>query len=121
MCKIVDFSGHWVPSTEIIFILEKVQAVLDYYEQVPLKKPERFDGLVNFHRRFVPRSLKLTQPLTDFIKGKARQLVFNDSVRDAFVKPKRTIDSAAPLSQLGSSASDTALGAVSPQRLVNTW
>ena len=108
---------------------DKISAIVDYPEPSTFRQLRRFNGLVNFYRRFIPRCAELVQPLTDLLRGKRRTLEFTDSARQAFAKLKMAIADIAliahhqpnaPLS-LTTDASDVAVGAVLQQKQGAIW
>ena len=125
----IEFLGHKVSSTGITPLHEKVQAISDYPEPTTFRQLRRFDGLVNFYRRFIPQCAQLMQPLTDLLRGKAKKLVFTEASRIAFVKLKQAISNIASLAHpksdaqlsLVTDASDGAVGAVLQQYVGNMW
>ena len=125
----IDFLGHRITSLGIEPLTDKIQAVIDYPEPTTFKQLRRFDGLVNFYRRFIPQCAQLMQPLTDLLRGKAKTLVFTQEARDAFNALKKAISTIATLNHLDpaaelslvTDASDHAVGAVLQQKVQQEW
>ncbi|CAH8649038.1 unnamed protein product [Dicrocoelium dendriticum] len=125
----VNFLGHRISSAGVVPLQDKIQAIIDYPEPHSFKQLRRFDGLVNFYRRFIPNCASLMQPLTDLLRGKLKTFEFPTAARAAFKSLKEAIaniasiahhDPTAPLS-LSTDASDVAVGAVLQQRVADTW
>jgi hypothetical protein len=125
----VNFLGHSISTNGIEPLPEKVQAIIDYPEPTSFKQLRRFDGLVNFYRRFIPNCAHLMQPLTDLLRGKVRSFTFPAAAQNAFVELKTAIANIASLSHHHPSAplsvtvdaSDLAVGAVLQQQLNGNW
>jgi hypothetical protein len=77
----IDFLGHRISTSGIIPLSDKLKAITDYPEPNSFKQLERFDGLVNFYRRFIPHCAELMQPLTDLLRGK-RKKFFSQTSRE---------------------------------------
>ena len=79
----------------------------------------------NYYRRFIPKCASLQQPLTDLLRGKPKDFVFNSTAREAFKILKNAIAQLAmifhpnPTAQLSlqTDASDVAVGAVLQQHI----
>ena len=128
-CAEVSFLGHQLSAEGITPLTDKVQAIMDYPEPTSFKQLRRFDGLVNFYRRFIPNCAQLMQPLTDILRGKPKKFSFSDAARHAFASLKQAISNIAfikyyepqvPLS-LTTDASDVAVGAVLQQFTQREW
>ena len=59
-----------------------------------MKSLQRFLGLVNFYRRFLPGIAAILRPLTDALAGAPRQLRWNDAMQAAFAKAKQELATA---------------------------
>jgi cleavage and polyadenylation specificity factor subunit 1 len=125
----VNFLGHRIDSKGITPLPEKVQAIVDYPEPTSFRQLRRFDGLVNFYRRFIPHCAQQMQPLTDLLRGKTKHFVFPETAKDAFCTLKLSLskvvslihhEQAAPLS-LVTDASNVAVGAVLQQFVQDQW
>ncbi len=49
-----------------------------------IKQLQRFLGMVNFYRRFLPKCAQVLIPLTDLLKGGAKTLEWTVSTQEAF-------------------------------------
>ncbi|CAH8592531.1 unnamed protein product [Dicrocoelium dendriticum] len=125
---IVDLTAS-LAGKSVVPLQDKIQAIIDYPEPHSFKQLRRFDGIVNFYRRFIPNCASLMQPLTDLIRGKLKTSEFPTAARAASKSLKEAIaniasiahqDPTAPLS-LSTDASDVAVGAVLQQRVADTW
>jgi hypothetical protein len=53
-----------------------------------IKQLQRFLGMVNFYRRFMPKCAQILKPLTDLLKGGAKTLEWTVSAQEAFQMQK---------------------------------
>jgi hypothetical protein len=49
-----------------------------------IKQLQRFLGMVNFYRRFLPKCAQILKPLTDLLKGGAKMLEWTVSAQNVF-------------------------------------
>jgi hypothetical protein len=61
----IEFLGHQVNSEGIAPLASQVQAVHEFKRPGTQKELQRFLGLVNFYRRFLPSAARVLLPLTD--------------------------------------------------------
>ena len=108
---------------------EKVEAVTHFPEPSTVKGLQEFIGMVNFYRRFLPHAANTMLPLFEALKGKAKKLSWNETMRKAFEDTKKLLADATMLAHprhdaqlsLASNASDHAVGAVLQQFVNNGW
>jgi hypothetical protein len=62
-----------------------------------IKQLQRFLGMVNFYRRFLPNCAQVLHPLTDLLKGGLRILQWTATAQESFQKVKRLLAAAVPL------------------------
>ncbi len=80
-----------------------------------IKQLQRFLGMVNFYRRFLPNCAQVLKPLTDLLRGGAKTLQLTATAQEAFQKAKCLPAAAVPLQHpapdaelsLATDASDT--------------
>ena len=106
-----------------------VQAILDYPLPTTVKDLQRFLGLINFYRRFVPHAAAILRPLTDALVGAPKTLSWTPSMTTAFHQAQHALSHAtllahphptAPLS-LATDASDSHVGGVLQQQIFQQW
>jgi hypothetical protein len=68
----LKFLGHMVDEAGITPLPKHVAAVQDCPPPTDIKQLQRFLGLINFYRRFLPAVAHTLQPLTDLLKGSPR-------------------------------------------------
>jgi len=125
----LKFLGHMVSEAGVIPLPRHVEAVRDFPPPTDVKGLQRFLGLVNFYRRFLPAIAKTLRPLTDLLKGSPKLLAWSDEAATAFEAAKAALVAAVPLSHpsplaklsLSVDASDSHVGAVLQQRSGQSW
>ena len=80
----LQFLGHHVSARGIRPLPEKVDAVRRFERPRTVKSLQRFLGLVNFYRRFLPHIAATMRPLTDALAGTPRQLQWTARNDDSF-------------------------------------
>lgn len=132
----LNFLGHEIKADGIRPLRERVDAIQQFPVPTSVRAVQRFLGMVNFYRRFVPGMARTLQPmhdhLTDFQKrnksGRAK-LDWPPPCDVAFKKVKQDLADASLLAHLrddaelclATDASDTAVGAVLQQRSEKGW
>jgi RNase H-like domain found in reverse transcriptase len=125
----VEFLGHLVSSSGVRPLSSHVEAIREFPRPSTVKELQKFLGLLNFYRRFVPCAAQLLRLLTDALAGKRRGLTWSDEMQRAFEQAKLAVaevaelthpDPAAPIS-LTTDASATHMGAVLQQWHVGSW
>lgn len=121
----IEFLGHRISRRGIAPLREKVTAIENFSRPDTVKGLQRFLGMINFYRRFVPRIAAVLRPLTDALAGKPKSLQWSASMEKAFKEAKTALARATMLShpdrtaklQLITDASKKALGGVVQQVL----
>ena len=90
----LDFLGHRVTQQGIRPLADKVRAVRQYQQPQSVKSLQRFLGMLNFYRRFLPGIAEVLRPLTDALAGKPKQLHWTDAMTSAFERAKRCLGNA---------------------------
>jgi hypothetical protein len=106
-----------------------VAAVQDCPPPTDIKQLQRFLGLINFYRRFLPAVARTLQPLTDLLKGSPKVLLWSPAAEAAFVAAKAALVAAVPLCHpapqavlsLAVDASDSHVGGVLQQKCKKGW
>ena len=93
----IDFLGHRVSARGIRPLPDKVEAVRRFERPRSVRALQRFLGLVNFYRRFLPNIAATMRPLTDALAGAPRQLQWTDGMSAAFEATKQRLATAALL------------------------
>jgi len=94
----VKFLGHQVSASGVVPLARHVSAVQDFPQPGDVKALQRFLGLINFYRRFLPGVARTLKPLTDALVGSPKLLVWSDNLDKAFVAAKLALVNAVPLS-----------------------
>nr|VZI41019.1 unnamed protein product [Spirometra erinaceieuropaei] len=124
----LDFLGHHIDAQGLRPLSSKVEAIRDFPPPTSKRQPQRFLGMVNFYRRFLPNCAYLMLPLTNLLSGPKGPLELRGHALTAFERLKTSLADAtllthpapeAPLS-LMVDASTVAVGAVLQQHINNS-
>ena len=91
----VDFLGHTVSPQGILPTPAKVQGITDFERPTSVKAVQRFLGMVNYYRRFIPKHSDITDPLIDCVRTKHVQ--WGPEQEAAFQDIKRALAAASYL------------------------
>jgi hypothetical protein len=124
----VDFLGHHVTASGLSPIASHTQPILEFPTPSDVKMLQKFLGMLNFWRRFLPGIARVLKPLTDATSGKGK-LLWTSEMQIAFDHAKALLVSAVPLQHphphatlsLATDASDTHVGAVLQQKTDGCW
>jgi transposase InsO family protein len=126
----ITFLGHRLSAGGMAPVVEHVAAVESFPQPVDLKQLQRFLGLLNYYRRFVPGMAKILVPLTNATAGKPKgKLVWTQEMLDSFQAAKAALAAAVPLHfpdpaanlSLAVDASGSHVGAVLQQQSGVFW
>ena len=84
----LKFLGHRGMSEGIRPLEEKVGAVQQFQQPKRVKSLQRFLGMLNFYRRFLPGIASVLRPLTDALVGAPKHLVWTEKMMSSFVEAK---------------------------------
>ncbi len=123
----LDFLGHHVDSNGLSPLPSKVEAIRDFPPPNSKRQVQRFLGMVNFYRRFIPNCADRMLPLTNLLSGPKGPLELTGEALVAFDRVKTALADAtllthpAPEAQLSLmvDASSVAVGAVLQQHLAD--
>nr|VZI36105.1 unnamed protein product [Spirometra erinaceieuropaei] len=124
----LEFLGHLVDSHGIRPLPSKVAAIRYFPTPTSKRQLQRFLGMVNFYRRFLPNCADLMLPLTNMLSGPKGPLELTGEALTAFERIKNSLADAtllthpAPEAQLSLmvDASTVAVGAVLQQHLAGS-
>jgi hypothetical protein len=94
----VKFLGHMVNETGLTPLPRHVAAVESFPPPQDIKQLQRFLGLINFYRRFLPSAAQTLKPLTNLLRGSPKTLEWSASAETAFRAAKAALVAAVPLS-----------------------
>ncbi|BHF73292.1 hypothetical protein SprV_0401637300 [Sparganum proliferum] len=121
----LEFLGHLIDSNGIRPLSSKVAAIRDFPPPTSKRQLQRFLGMVNFYRRFLPNCADTILPLTNLLSGSKRTFELTPAALTSFEQVKALLADAtllthshadAPIS-LMVDASNVAVGAVLQQSL----
>ncbi|CAH8464717.1 unnamed protein product [Dicrocoelium dendriticum] len=126
----IEFLGHHIDQYGIRPLDDRVRAIRDFPVPTTLAAIRRFNGMLNYYRRFLPHCANLLSPLTDLLRGRKNgQVELTAAAAEAFKASKEALakavmlhhfDPNAPLS-VAVDASDSAIGAVLQQHTNGDW
>ena len=93
----IEFLGHRVSERGIAPVKSKVEAVQNFKQPQSVRALQRFLGMINFYRRFLPGIAATLRPLTDALVGAPRHLKWTETMASAFQRAKQQLASAALL------------------------
>ncbi len=76
--------GHTVSATGAAPTADHGADVKNCPPPQDIKQLQRFLGMINFYRRFLPKCAQILKPLTDLLKGGAKTLEWTVSAQEAF-------------------------------------
>lgn len=78
----VKFLGHIVSSDGLSPLPENIEAIVNYNAPRSIKSVQRFLGMINFYRRFIPNCSVIAKPISSLLS--AKNLVWTDQCQEAF-------------------------------------
>ncbi len=122
----LDFLGHRISAAGVAPLQENVQVILDFPKPTDCKSLQRFLGMINFYRRFLPGAAGTLRLLTAALSGNPKTLPWTPDMETAFATAKKALAAAVPLSHplpgaVLALASDTHVGAVLQQQVGQHW
>lgn len=67
----VEFLGYKISAGKIEPLKNKIEAIVNIEQPKDVKAAQRFLGMVNYYRKFIQGCSKISQPISNFIAGKA--------------------------------------------------
>ena len=125
----LEFLGYLVNTNGVSPLPEKVDAIRKIPAPTTIKELQRFLGMFNYYRRFVPHAAETLAPLYEALRGNPKKLEWTDNRANAFTKAKDTLANATmcvhPVEgakiALTVDASLVAIGGVLEQNVNNEW
>ena len=125
----LDFLGYHVDSTGISPLPDRIEAIRAAQTPTTIKELQRFLGLINYYRRFIPRAAHHLFHLFEALKTKPKRLEWNSNRQNSFEAIKDALAKATMLNHprpeaslaLTTDASDIAIGGVLEQRGPSGW
>jgi hypothetical protein len=84
--KEVPFLGFLVSGSGLKMDLDKVKIIVDWPRPTNIKEVQQLLGLWNLYRRFVPGYVAIVSPITDLLRGKGNDIIWNKAQEVAFLK-----------------------------------
>jgi hypothetical protein len=96
-CVFADFLGHRISTASVPPLRDNVQVILDFPKPAACKALQRYLGMMNFYRRFLPGIAGTLRPLTAALAGNPKGLPWKPDMETAFTTTKAALLAAAPL------------------------
>ena len=125
----LDFLGYRVDQNGISPLPDRVQAIRETPPPTSVKELQRFLGMLNYYRRFIPKAAYHLFHLFEALKDKPKVLKWTEDCQHSFNAAKEALAATtllrhprhdAPLA-ITTDASNTAIGAVLEQRGPKGW
>ncbi len=123
------FLGHMVSEAGIKPLPKHVATIQEFPVPATTKQLQKFLGMINFYRRFLPKIAATLHPLTDLLRGNPKTLEWSAPAAEAFESAKSALVQAVPLTHpapgttlsLAVDASDSHVGGVLQQLKNRAW
>ena len=93
----LTFPGHRITPNGVSPLQDRVTAITSFAKPSSIKGLQRYLGMVNFYRRFVPHIANLLRPLTDALANNPKTLTWTPQMANAFVDSKKALSKATTL------------------------
>ena len=125
----LDFLGYKVNKDSIAPLEHRVEAIIKTTPPTSVKELQRFLGMINYYRRFLPRAAHHLYHLFEALRNKPKVLKWDDNCQRSFEAIKSALIKATMLHHprsdahfaITSDASNYAIGAVLEQRGPLGW
>jgi len=128
----VEFLGYLISGEGVRPLSERVRAISDYPRPTTAKGLQRYLGMLNFYRRFLPEAAKTLASLNDLLRGNARgktPVEWFSRAQEAFDASRESLAKTALLAHprgnakiaLFTDASDQSVGAALQQQGDSGW
>ncbi len=87
----LDFLGHRISAAGVTPLWDNVQVILDFPKPTDCKAMQRFLGMINFYRRFLPGVAGTLRPLTAALSGNPKTLPWTPDMETAFATAKEAL------------------------------
>ena len=125
----IDFLGYRIDAEGIHPMEERVSAIREQTPPTSIKELQRFLGMINYYRRFIPKAAHHLYPLFEALRSKTKKFEWTAACQAAFEAVKTALSAATLLHHprrgahlaITTDASKVALGAVLEQRGPQGW
>ena len=126
---VIKFLGHEVSAAGMSPLASQVEAIVQFPRPTTIKELQRFLGLINFYRRFLPAAAALLRPFTDALRGNPKSLEWSPAMEAAYDRTRAALAEMATLTHpvpgaklsLATDASNTHVGAALQQWQAGAW
>ena len=118
----VEFLGHRISGAGAEPLIRHVAAIQEFSPPSDVPQLQRFLGMINFYRRFLPNIAQTLKPLTSALKGSPKLFRWSKPMSEALVSATVLINpNPSARISLAVDASDTHVGAVLQQFHNGGW
>ena len=125
----INFLGYRIDADGIHPMEERVSAIREQVPPTSVKELQRFLGMINYYRRFIPKAAHHLYPLFEALRSKSKKFEWTEARQAAFEAVKAALSAATLLHHprrgahlaITTDASKVALGAVLEQRGPQGW
>jgi hypothetical protein len=93
----LEILGHRILVMEVAPTADHATEIENCPPPQDLKQLQRFLGMVNFYRHFLPKCAQVLKPLTDLLKSGAKTLEWTVSAQETFQNARRLLAAALPI------------------------
>ena len=90
-CTSLEFLGYQVDANGISPLPERVEAIRQFPRPTTVKDLQSFLGMINYYRRFISRAGEHMHHLFDALRGKPKELVWDDGCQKSFEAIKEAL------------------------------
>ena len=90
-CSSIEFLGYKVDANGISPLPERVETIRQMQKPTTVKELQRFLGMVNYYRKFIPRAAHHLHHLFDALKGKPKDLIWDEGCDLSFEATKEAL------------------------------
>jgi hypothetical protein len=87
----VEFLGHRVSTSGAVPLTKHTETIQSFHQPEDKKQLQRFLGMINFYRRFIPRAAQMLLPLTNALCGSGTKILWTAEMDKSFAKAKEAI------------------------------
>jgi hypothetical protein len=92
----LEIFGHTISASGAAPTADHTTEIKNCPPPQDIKQLQRFLGMVNFYRRFLPKCAQILKPLTDLLKGGAKTFEWTVSAQEAFKNAEHLLAAAVP-------------------------
>ena len=90
----IDFLGHRISHKGVLPLVQKVEAIQNFPMPETMRQLQKFWGMINFYRRFIPQAGAILHPLERLLspqKNSKKSIPWSEESIDAFVSARHIL------------------------------